>query len=44
MVTRDLLVAQTTAPIVSTGVEEGSVATLIEETLVVHPTLEVATT
>ena len=36
--------AQTTTPIVSYGAEESFVAASVEETLVVHPTLEVATT
>ena len=36
--------AQTIALIVSTGAEEGSVAVSVEETLMVHPKLEVATT
>jgi len=44
VVTRDLLVAQTIAPIVSTSAEEGSAAASVGETFVVHPTLEVATT
>jgi len=37
-------VAQIIAPIVSTGVEKGSAAVSVEETLMVHPKLEVATT
>ena len=44
MAIRDLVLAQTTTSIVNTSVEEGSTAALVEETLVVHPTLEVATT
>jgi len=37
-------VAQTTTPIVSSSVEKSSDATSVDETFVVHPTLEVATT
>ena len=44
VVTGDLLVAQTTTPIVSSSVEKSSDATSVDETFVVHPTLEVATT
>ena len=36
--------AQTTTLIVSSGAEENFVAASVEETLVVHPTLKVATT
>jgi len=37
-------VVQTTAPTLNTGAEEGSAASSVDETLVVHPMLEVATT
>jgi len=44
VVTGDLLLAQTTTSIVSTGAEEGTIAASVEKTLVVHPTLENVTT
>ena len=44
MVTRELMLAQTTTSIVSTSAEEGFAAALVEETLVAYPTLKVVTT